>query len=82
MPYKVSVQILTKSFRLQVFFFSKRKLTTPSVPKFKGFWVDVTHLNTMILDKLLSRFVVLGCVISNQKPLYFRTNGVIVYYSS
>ena len=51
--------------------------STPSVPKYKGFWLGVTHLSTTNLVKLLSRFIVLGCVTSNQNPLYLGTEGVV-----
>ena len=44
---------------------------TPSVPKYKGFWVDVTHPSTMNLD-------ILGYVTSTQNLLYFGTEGVLV----
>lgn len=51
---------------------------TPPVPKYKQFWLDRTHPSTMNLTDCLSKFLVLGCVSSNQNFLYFVTERV--YY--
>ena len=49
--------------------------TTPSVPKYKRFWLGMTHSSTMNLDRSLSRFVVLEYVTSN-KNLLFREGSI------
>lgn len=54
---------------------SKRNRTkddTPSIPKYKEFWLNETHSGAMNLNK---RFILLGYVLSNQNPIYFGMEG-------
>lgn len=45
----------------------------PSVPTYKGFWLDVLHSMTM---NLKSRFIVLGCVRSSPNTLHLGRRDV------
>ena len=62
---------------------SKRALihiNTPSVPKYSNLILDVTHPSTTNVDRpkvtAESTFVVLECVPSSTRLLYFETEGV------
>jgi hypothetical protein len=55
---------------------------TPSVPKKTNLGRDVTHSSTTNLDRGMSRFVVLGCVTSSTRLVFYGTEGVVVSNSS
>ncbi len=53
--------------------------STPSVPKKMNLGLDVTHSSTTNLDRGTSRFIVLGCVTSSTRLVFYGTKGVNMY---
>jgi hypothetical protein len=74
----------TRKPKVCLFFFERRGTTprilqrsTPSVPKKTNLVPDVTYSSIMNLDRDMSRFVVLGCVTSGTRLIFYGTEGVI-----